>query len=98
MDGVQPNYDSKNDHPPFFYNALIYTRAVTAPIYKVRTFLWNRFVMYVSCLSCCHVYLLQPCGHLLERASLLALLYVMFSCVFVTFRCGSGVVLDCIDS
>ena len=32
-----------------------------------------------------------------------ALLYVMFSCVFVTFPCGvhcpgSGVVLECIDS
>ena len=34
-----------------------------------------------------------------ERANLLALLYVMFSCVFVTFSIwcpGSGVVLDCI--
>ena len=31
----------------------------------------------------------------LERADLLALLYVMFSCIFVTP--GSGVALDCID-
>ena len=31
---------------------------------------------------------LQPCGHLLRRTNLLAILYVMFSCVFVTFPCG----------
>ena len=43
------------------------------------------FVIYVTCLSCCLVCLLQPCDHLLERAKLLALLYEMFSCVFVTF-------------
>ena len=35
-----------------------------------------------------HVYSLQPCGHLFEMADLLALLYVIFSCVFVTFPCG----------
>ena len=38
-----------------------------------------------------------------ERANLLALMFVMFSCVFVTFPCGvlqcrSGVALDSIDS
>ena len=38
-----------------------------------------------------------------EMADLLALLYVMSSCLFVTFSycvlcSGSGVVLDCIDS
>ena len=31
------------------------------------------------CLAC-HVYFLQPCGHLWERADLLAPLYVMLSC------------------
>ena len=31
-----------------------------------------------------------------ERANILALLCVMFFCVFVTFPCG--VLLDCIDS
>ena len=40
-------------------------------------------------LSCFLVCSLQPCGHSCwERAGLLALLYVMFYCVFVTFRCG----------
>ena len=36
-----------------------------------------------------------------ERADLLALFYVMFSCAFVTFPYDvlrSGVVLDCMDS
>ena len=36
-----------------------------------------------------------------ERANLLAILYVMFTCFFVTFSMccpGSGVILDCIDS
>ena len=33
-----------------------------------------------------------------ERADLLALLFVMFSCHFHMRRPGSGVVLDCIDS
>ena len=52
------------------------------------------------CLSLpyCHVCSLEPCW---EVADLLALLCVMFSCVFCHFpiRCpGSGVVLDCIDS
>ena len=43
------------------------------------------FVIYVSCLSCCLVCSLQPCGHLLGKANLLALVYVMFSCVFSLF-------------
>ena len=47
--------------------------------------------MYASCLSCCLVCSLQPCGHLLGRVDLLALLYVMFSCVFVAFPCGDRV-------
>ena len=47
----------------------------------------------------CHVYFLQPW----ERSDLLAPLYVMFSCFFLspshTIPCpGSCVVLDCIDS
>ena len=52
--------------------------------------LWNMFVIYVSCLSCFLVCSLQPCGHLL------ALLYVMFSCVFYHFPMwcpGSSVVV-----
>ena len=38
-----------------------------------------------SCLSlfCCLVCPLQPCDHLLERAEVFALVYVLFSCVFV---------------
>ena len=48
--------------------------------------LWIPFATYVSCC---------------ERADLLALLCVDFSCVFCHFHIwcpGSGVVLDCIDS
>ena len=49
--------------------------------------LWIIFVIYVSC----HV-LLSVCFSLVvtcwESADLLALLYVMFYCVFVTFPCG----------
>ena len=49
-------------------------------------------------LSCLLLAALVTCW---DRAAHLALLYVMFSCVFVTFPypCpGSGVVFDCIDS
>ena len=60
------------------------------------------FVIYVSCLSNRHAFLSVHCSLVvtrLERAGLLALLYVVFYCVFVTLWCpGSGVVLDCIDS
>ena len=46
------------------------------------------FVIYVLCLSCFLVCSLEPCGHMLRRGNLLALLYVMFYYVFVTFLCG----------
>ena len=39
----------------------------------------------------CHAFLSVHCSLVVtcwERANLLALLYVMFSCVFVTFPCG----------
>ena len=39
--------------------------------------LWILFVIYVSCLSCCLVWSLQPCGHLLGNGWPL-----------VTFPCG----------
>ena len=45
-------------------------------------------VICVSCLSCFPFCSLQPCGHLLERANLLGLLYVVFTNVFVTVLCG----------
>ena len=45
------------------------------------------FVIHVSCLSCCLVCLLHPFGHLLGK-DLLALLSVVFSCVFIIFSCG----------
>ena len=51
--------------------------------------LWIIFVIYVSCLSCTflsvHCSLAVTCW---ERSKCLALLYVMFSCVCVTFPCG----------
>ena len=65
--------------------------------------LWILFVSYV-CL--CYAFLSVPCNLVItcwERADLLALMCVMFSCVFFHFPIwcpGSGdrVVLDCIYS
>ena len=40
----------------------------------------------------CHAFLSVLCSLVVtcwERANLLALLYVMFSCIFVTFPCGA---------
>ena len=40
----------------------------------------------------CHAFLSVYCSHMVacwERADPLALLYVMFYCVFVTFPCGA---------
>ena len=48
----------------------------------------DTFVIYVSSLPCCHVCSLQPCAHLLGNGDLLALLCMVFSCVFVTFPFG----------
>ena len=62
---------------------------------KAVLLLWIICVIYVLCLSCFRVCSLLPCGHLLEKGDLLALVcdVLLF---FVTFP--SGVVLDCIDS
>ena len=49
--------------------------------------LWIIFSISVSFLLCFLVCLLEPCGHLWERNDLLALLCVMFYCVFVNFPC-----------
>ena len=51
----------------------------------------------------CHTVLSVPCTPVVtcwERADLLVLLYVMFSCVFVfpIWYLRSGVAFDCIDS
>ena len=46
------------------------------------------FVVYVLCLSCCHVCHCSIVATCWEKANLLALLYVMFSCVYVTFPSG----------
>ena len=51
--------------------------------------LWIIYVIYVSCLSCFLVSSLQPNITCWEKANLLAVLVVMFSCVFVTFPCGA---------
>ena len=56
---------------------------------------------FYVCLSYCLVCSLQPCDHLLGKADLLALFYVMFSfffCHFPIWCPGSGVVRDCINS
>ena len=57
-------------------------------------------VIYVLCLSCFRVCFLLPCGHLLGRADLLALVCDVYLCLchFPMSCPGSGVVLDCIDS
>ena len=55
---------------------------------KAVLLLWIFFLICVSCLFCYLVCSLQPCGHMLPRAEVLALLCVMFSCVFVTFPYG----------
>ena len=36
----------------------------------------------------CEVCSLQPCSHLMEKGWLLAIWYVMFSCIFVTLPNG----------
>ena len=41
---------------------------------------------FVFMFRVCHA--LQPCGHMPRKANLLALLYVLFTCVFVTFPRG----------
>ena len=47
------------------------------------------FVMYVSCLSCCLVCSLQPCGHLLGKGWPLGVLVCDVFLCFVTFPCGA---------
>ena len=54
---------------------------------------------YLCFVFVCNTVLSVPCSLVVTcwvRADLLALLYVMFSCVFVTS--GSGLVFDCTDS
>ena len=46
------------------------------------------FVIYVSCLSWCHVCLLKPCGHLLGKGSSLGRLVCDVFLCFVIFPCG----------
>ena len=50
--------------------------------------LWIICVIRVLCLSCFSVCPLLPCGHLLERADLSALVCDVKLC-FVTFPCGN---------
>ena len=52
--------------------------------------LWTLFC-YLCVVFVCHTVLSVPCSFVatyLEGAALLALLYVMFSCIFVTFPYG----------
>ena len=60
---------------------------------------------FVICICLCHTVMSVSCSGVVicwERAYILALLYVIFSCCFFChfpMRChGSDVVLDCIDS
>ena len=65
--------------------------------FRLVLLLWILFVICFSCLplSYCIACSLQPCDHLLGRADLLALWYVMFSCVLSLshmvswVRCGT---------
>ena len=56
--------------------------------YRLFEFRLSEKFVFRVCLSHCLVCSLQPCGHLLGRADLLVLLYMMFSCVFVIFPYG----------
>ena len=59
---------------------------------KAVLLLWILFVIFVSCFY--HAFLSVHCRLVVacwERANLFAILYVMFSCVFVTFPCDVGV-------
>ena len=75
-------------------------------IFFYRLFQGDAFVDPFCCLcfvNVCHAVLSVPYSLLVncwERADLLALLYIMFSCVCVTSHMvsWSGVVFDCIDS
>ena len=64
----------------------------------------DHFLLFVFRVCLCQTVLSVLCCIVVtcwERVDLLALWYVMFSCVFDTFPIwclGSGVVLDCIDS
>ena len=56
---------------------------IVIKIFFLSIFVWLFYTFYCMalkrpCISCFFVRSLQPCGHLLGRANLLALLYVMF--------------------
>ena len=56
---------------------------------------------YLCFVSVCHTVSSVPCSVVItcwERADLLTLLYVMFSCVLSLSHMVSWVVFDCIDS
>ena len=56
-----------------------------------RCFFCGSFLLFLFRVCRCHEFLSVHCSLLVtcwERADLLALLYVMFSCVFVTSPCG----------
>ena len=75
-----------NIHSGSFNNAEHST--LKQKIDEINSLLWIIFVIYVSCF---HAFLSVHCSFVLpcwERANLLAHLYVMFPCVFVTFICG----------
>ena len=50
-------------------------------------FLWNVFVINVSCLSCFLVCSFQPCGHLLGKGLTLSSVVCDVVLCFVTFTC-----------
>ena len=59
--------------------------------------------MHLFCYLClslpnCHVCFFQPCGHLSEKADILALLVFLCFWHFPLRFPGSGVILDYIDS
>ena len=74
------------------------------PLYPVIQVLAEKYTFLEGMVFVCHNALSVPCSLVVicwERADFLALLYVMFSCVFCHFPIwypGSGVVFDCIDS
>ena len=80
---------SHTREPLFSESSVSQIHLELASIYKNQSSNFWGFVLSV------HYSLVVTCW---ERASLLALLYVMFSCHFPMWCLGLGVVLDCIDS
>ena len=70
--------------------AVPYSKNIFTDRSKAVLLLWIIFVIYVSCLSCCLVCSMQPCGHLLGKGE--ALVCGVLLCFSLSLWClGSSV-------